>query len=48
MSYISKELAGTHEKVQQMEKKQQEKRLQLLNEQQKFQSLVQQAAASQS
>lgn len=48
MSFISKELAAAREKVQTMEKQQQEKRLQLLTEQQKFQSLVQQTTAAQS
>lgn len=48
MSFISKELNSATEKVQKIEKLQQEKRVQLLNEQQKFQSLVQQATGSQS
>lgn len=46
MSFISKELSAASQKVSRMEKVQQEKRVFLLSEQQKFQSLVQSAASA--
>lgn len=46
MAFISKELSAAKEKIQKLEKLQQEKRVKLLTDQQKFQSFVQQAAAS--
>lgn len=46
MSFISKELVTAREKVEKAEKRQQEKRVALVSEQQKFQSLVQQSAAA--
>lgn len=47
MSFISKELAAATTKVNKISQLQQEKRVLLLSEQQKFQAVVQQATASQ-
>lgn len=44
IQYITKECESAKEKVQKLEKSQQEKRIQLLQEQQKFQAAVQQSA----
>ena len=46
MSFIAKELTAATQKVNKMSQVQQEKRVLLLSEQQKFQSLVQQTAAA--
>lgn len=46
MSFISKELASAAERVEKLEKQQQEKQKLLLSEQQKFRQLAQQAASA--
>lgn len=46
IDFISKELAAAKARVEKIEKDQQQKRVALLSEQQKFQSLVQQSAAA--
>lgn len=48
MGYISKELTAAKAKIEKLEKLQKEKRIKLLADQQKFQALVQQVAASSS
>lgn len=48
MEYISKELASAKMKIEKLEKLLQEKRIKLLSDQQKFQALAQQVAASSS
>lgn len=45
IEYISKEVASSKARAQKVEKEQQERRIALLTEQQKFQALVQQVSA---
>lgn len=45
IEYIAKEVKNSKEQAQKIEKKQQERRVTLLTEQQKFQALVQQVSA---
>lgn len=47
IEYISKEVASAKSRAKKVEKEQQERRVTLLTEQQKFQALVQQVSASQ-